>query len=319
MQAAYPIDMHCHSVRSDGGDTYDELCAVARQRGVRLFAVADHDIVPDLQPEGEDLFEFAKTRGVRILPAIELSCDTLVPDVHIVGIGCDFTNSAFRHFEDEMIESKIQSYRKIVSLLVEDGLHISWDDVLLQNDVKIEEKHVQGKHLFNTIARCGGAPDWAEAKKMVQTTPRYAAVKREKIAPQDGISMIRETGGFAILAHPHLIMRYPRDIRRSVYIEKLIEAGLQGIEAAYPYNKTSYRGSHTPEEVEEIISGKYKDRLFISGGSDYHDDAKFGSKNPRLMGEKGIQPEDIRANDTLYAIVKKWVPDFDTVFEEAEA
>ena len=127
--------------------------------------------------------------------------------------------------------------------------------------------------------------------------------------------MIRETGGFSILAHPHLIMRYPRDIKRSAYIEKLIDAGLEGIEAAYPYDKTSYRGSHTPEEVEEIIRTKYTGRLFISGGSDYHDDAKFGSKNPRIMGEKGIRPQDIRENDKLYRTVLKWVPDFETLFE----
>ena len=315
----YPIDMHCHSVRSDGGDTYEELCRVAANSGVRMFAVADHDIVPDLNPDGMDLFSFGKKFGVRILPAIELSCDTLVPDVHVVGIGCDFNDPAFRQFETQMIASKIRSYRKIVTLLLEDGMHITWDDVLNQNGKRIEEQHVQGKHLFNAIARCGGAPDWAEAKKMIQTTPRYAAVKREKIAPQYGISLIRKTGGFAILAHPHLIMRYPRDIKRSAYIEKLIEAGLQGIEGAYPYDKTSYRGSHTPEEVEEMIRRRFEGRIFISGGSDYHDDAKFGSRNPRLMGEKGIWPEDIRSCEQLYKVVKKWVPDFDTVFKEEDA
>ncbi|MBQ6476777.1 MAG: PHP domain-containing protein [Clostridia bacterium] len=311
----FPIDMHCHSVRSDGGDTYEELCEVAVRNGVRMFAVADHDIVPDLNPDGTDLLSFGKRFGVRILPAIELSCDTLVPDVHIVGIGCDFEDSAFHSFEEDMIRSKVDSYKKIVSLLIEDGLHISWEDVLHQNGGTIEEEHVQGKHLFNAIAACGGAEDWSEAKKMIQTTPRYAAVKREKIKPVDAVDMIRRTGGFSILAHPHLIMRYPRDIKRSAYIENLVEAGLQGIEAAYPYDKTSYRGSHTPQEVEEMIRGRFEGRIFISGGSDYHDDAKFGSKNPRIMGEKGIMPETVRACPELYRIVKEWVPDFDSIFE----
>ena len=79
----------------------------------------------------------------------------------------------------------------------------------------IDEMALQGKHIFNAIAACGGAQDWSAAKKMIQTTPRYAAVKREKIDPRDAIDMILSSGGFAILAHPHLIMSRPRGMTRA--------------------------------------------------------------------------------------------------------
>ena len=307
-KARYPFDMHCHSTRSDGGDTYAELCAVAASRGVRAFAVADHDVTPDLHPEGEELVAFGKKRGAYILPAIEFSCDTLVPDVHIVGIGCNFDEGSFAEFQTQMAHSKMEGYKKIVRLLAEDGMPICWDDVLHQNGRMIDEMALQGKHIFNAIAACGGAQDWSTAKKMIQTTPRYAAVKREKIDPRDAIDMILSSGGFAILAHPHLIMSRPRGMTRAEYIDRLIDAGLEGIEAAYPYDKTSYRGTRTPQEIEKLIRETYTGRLFISGGSDYHDDAKSGSKNPRQMGEKGLFADEIQKSDKLSAIVDHWAP-----------
>ena len=308
-QAEYPFDLHCHSSRSDGGDTYAELCAVASCRGVRAFVVADHDVMPDLCPQGEDLVAFGQKRGAYILPAIEFSCDTHVSDVHIVGIGCDFSDSSFHEFEQEMARSKMGGYKIIVELLAEDGMPITWDDVLHQNGMDIDEMALQGKHIFNAIALCGGAEDWSAAKKMIQTTPRYAAIKREKIDPCKAIEMVRSAGGFAILAHPHLIPENPRGGIRAQYIERLIEVGLQGIEAAYPYNKTSYRGTSTPEAIEREIRETYAGRLFISGGSDYHNDAKSGSGNPRLMGEKGVFAEDIRSCAPLAQIVNTWAPD----------
>lgn len=309
-KAQYPFDMHCHSVRSDGGDTYEELCAVAVSRGVRAFVVADHDVTADLFPNGEPLAAFGKKRGAYILPAIEFSCDTLVPDVHIIGLGCDFSKSSFSDFEQQMARSKMEGYRKIVRLLIEDGMLISWESVCSpKGGAPIDEMALQGKHIFNAIAACGGASDWSAAKKMIQTTPRYAAVKREKIDPREAIAMIRDAGGFSILAHPHLIMGHPRDMTRAQYIDRLIDAGLEGIEAAYPYDKTSYRGTHTPLAIERMVREAYQGRLFLSGGSDYHNDAKSGSKNPRLMGEKGLFAQDILQNEKLCAIVQKWAPD----------
>ena len=307
-KAMYPFDLHCHSVRSDGGDTYAELCAVASARGVAAFVVADHDVMPDLHPMGEDLISFGQKRGAYILPAIEFSCDTNVPDVHVVGIGCDFADASFHEFELEMARSKMGGYKKIVELLAEDGMPITWDDVLHQNGMDIDELALQGKHIFNAIANCGGAEDWSAAKKMIQTTPRYAAIKREKIDPCKAIEMVRSAGGFAILAHPHLIGENPRGQTRAQYIERLIDAGLQGIEAAYPYDKTSYRGTSTPLAIEKEIRETYGARLFISGGSDYHNDAKSGSKNPRMMGEKGVFAEDIRACAPLAEIVNTYAP-----------
>ena len=115
------------------------------------------------------------------------------------------------------------------------------------------------------------------------------------------------TGGYVIMAHPHLVSEpisyQGNKIHLSVYIEKLIEAGLDGIEASYTYDKTSYSGKLTKDEIIADIQEYYGDRLFISGGSDYHADGKKGVKNPREIGDCEITLEEFLANDRLVAML----------------
>lgn len=91
---------------------------------------------------------------------------------------------------------------------------------------------------------------------------------------------------------------------RQEFIEVLIEAGLDGIEASYTYDKTSYGGTMTKDEIKKEVIERYADRgLIISGGSDYHADGKKGVKNPREIGECGITREDFMKYEKLVRIL----------------
>ena len=111
------------------------------------------------------------------------------------------------------------------------------------------------------------------------------------------------------MAHPFLVTEpvtfQGKIITRSVFIEKLIEAGLDGIEASYTYDKTSYFGTMTKDEIKKAVIQYWGDRLFISGGSDYHADAKKGVKNPRDIGDCGISIEEFMANKRLADMLYK--------------
>ena len=57
----------------------------------------------------------------------------------------------------------------------------------------------------------------------------------------------------------------------------------------YPYEKTSYIGDLSSEEIWEMLREKYGDsKLILSGGSDFHGDFMKGIPNPRELGECGI-------------------------------
>ena len=82
---AYPVDLHTHSLRSDGAYAPAELVRRAAARGVRVQALSDHDTllgIAEAVAEGERL-------GVRIIPATELNTESEWGDVHILGYFLD--------------------------------------------------------------------------------------------------------------------------------------------------------------------------------------------------------------------------------------
>jgi len=298
-KACYLCDLHTHTLHSDGNDTNRELIDKAAELGLRVLAITDHDVrpIPVTHEDGHTVSAavYGLTKGLRVIDGIEFSCDTHVDDVHIVGLGCDFTDPLFDAVEEESQRSKIEGYRRLVEILAADGMNLTWEELLENKGAPRQEHNIQRKHIFEAIAQKGYTRDWSEAKILVRNTPKYS-VRREKIDPLRAIRIIKDTGGLAILAHPYLIDDQVelkgRRVSRFDYIEPLIAAGLDGMEAAYPYDKTSYKGNQTPREIESEVRQRYESRLnLISGGSDYHNDGKKGAKNPRMIGEKGVTEE----------------------------
>lgn len=306
--ANYPCDLHTHTRRSDGNDTYQELIDHAAERGMKVIAITDHDIVPLETVKTENghsfpLKQYAKGKGLCVIPGIEFSCNTQVEDVHVIGLGCDFSDPLFAEQARDTAESKVESYQELCRRLGDRSMPISWEEVLSFNGSPIDESTVQKKLIFELMAAKGYAPDWSQAKLMVKHEP-YFQINRRKPDPEAMIHLIKKSGGIAILAHPYLIEEpvdhHGRGISRREYIEILIEAGLDGIEASYPYEKTSYKGNLVSSEMERKIREIYGERLpILSGGSDYHNDAKKGVKNAREIGEKGVTYEYFMQNTLL--------------------
>ncbi|MGI6117055.1 MAG: PHP domain-containing protein [Bilifractor sp.] len=312
-QTRYLADLHCHTNRSDGSDTPQELIDHAAELHMEILAITDHDVRPPERirlADGKEaeLTEYGKLRGIQLLPGIEISCDTLVEDCHIICFGCDWKDPYFDELEQRVAASKIKSYRTLIRRLTEHGMPLTWEEVLDNNGSPIEEEHVQKKMIFELMARKGYAPDWGAAKLMVKNTPAYQ-ISREKPDPIEVIAKIHNAGGIAIMAHPYLVnepVRLPGNSKasRRKYIDLLIRAGLDGIEASYTYDKTSYGGTMTPEEIENAVRSEYSDRVsIISGGSDYHNDQKKGAKKIRHIGERGVSPEYVRSNSLLSGLL----------------
>ena len=107
----YPIDLHTHSLRSDGALTPAELVRRAAARGVRIQALSDHDTlsgVADAVAEGDRL-------GVRIIPATELNTESEWGDVHVLAYFVDPNDAVF---EEKMKWLRLNRGRRI-ELMVE--------------------------------------------------------------------------------------------------------------------------------------------------------------------------------------------------------
>lgn len=311
MSPNFPCDLHCHTTRSDGADSVQELIEHAARQGMRIVAITDHDIIPpekiiagglEIAPE-----VYAKEKGVILLKGMEISCETEVEDVHIVCLGCDWKDAFFKRLQDAVAASKAESYRILVERLNSDGIDISWKELMENNGTPIEESQIQKKMIFELMAAKGYSSDWSSAKLMIKNNERYR-INRRKPDPVDVIKEIHRCGGITILAHPHLISESAvinrKITSREEYIDMLINAGLDGIEACYTYDKTSYSGNKSKEEIYTEIRQKYESRVSImSGGSDYHADLKKGSARPRFIGECGVSEEYFYGNKLLKKLV----------------
>lgn len=306
MLANYECDLHGHTNRSDGSDSPDEFIRHAVKRGVKVAAITDHDVIPPsfVTVDGEqiEIQEYARSQGLILLKGIEISCETWIDDTHLVCFGCDWTDSFFTELDTFTIKSKVGSYKKLIDALSERGMPMTWQEVLDNNGNPVKEEAVQKKMIFELMARKKYKENWQKAKLYVKNA-KDIKIKREK---PDAVSVIKEIhrmGGIVILAHPFLIsepVEYKGEfISREQFIEILIQAGLDGIEASYTYDKTSYNGTETPEEIKTYIEQKYGERLIISGGSDYHADGKKGVINPREIGDCGIALEDFKKCEAL--------------------
>jgi 3',5'-nucleoside bisphosphate phosphatase len=81
------IDFHTHTTASDGALSPEELMDRARSRGIRLFAITDHDTVSGYQaaaahysPCGEEM---------SLVAGLEFSCVWSGATIHVVGLGVD--------------------------------------------------------------------------------------------------------------------------------------------------------------------------------------------------------------------------------------
>ena len=320
----YPVDLHTHSTRSDGADTPQQLIDHAASLGMKIIAITDHDIRPPKEIPVEaadagnralvDPVDYAWSRGLRLLRGIEISCETTAEDCHLVCLGCNWEDPFFDDLERAVVESKIGSYQELVRRLDADDMHMTWEEVLENGGNPVAEEQVQKKMIFELIARKGYQKDWSSAKLMVKNTPSYQ-ILREKPDPVQVIRQVHCCGGIVIMAHPYLVnepVRLPSGtMDRAAYIDRLIEAGLDGIEACYPYSKTSYGGSMTPEQIESEVRERYSGRVaIISGGSDYHADFRKGVSpaKARIIGESGITLEYFQQNPLLQKVLQKNVP-----------
>jgi predicted metal-dependent phosphoesterase TrpH len=282
--------MHCHTLRSDGNDSPLELIDHAVRLGLRAIGITDHDMTPPLELTQDDgttigSVAYAAKRGLQLVLGYEFSCDTYVDDVHICGYGCDWSHADIAAEVAAAKRSKSDAYRELCERLTALGKPVDWNADVLRytrpdgSTATREPDEVQRKHVFEAIAARGHAATWSDAKLLVRDNPALN-VPRRKIDPREAVALIHRSGGIAILAHPYLIDETVRGSEgkpqtRADYIAALIDAGLDGLEASYSYDKTTYKGSLTPEAIEREIRSEYALRVrFLSGGSDYHADHK---------------------------------------------
>ena len=284
------IDLHTHTLFSDGSCTPEELVSYAKEKGLFAIALTDHDTTDGL----DSAIENGKKQGVYVIPGIELSSDYTGKDIHILGYFIDYKNANLiknlRLFQELRRKRNI----KMIRLLREGGYDIS-----LQNLYEIygKESVITRMHLAKALFDKGYVKDipTAFATILAKDSPYY--VPREGISPEKAVSLIRESSGTAVLAHPTLYRLSDEKLRE--LLSTLKAMGLSGIE--------TYYSTYTEEQTEYIKAIAEEFDLFPTGGSDYH-----GTSKPHI--DLSVGKGNLKIPATLLNSFPQWPEYKDSYF-----
>jgi predicted metal-dependent phosphoesterase TrpH len=263
------VDLHLHTLASDGRLTPTELVRLAAGQGLTTMAVTDHDTTDGL----EEAFEAAKKfPGLRIIPGIELSADVPGDEVHVLGYFLDPGNPELQAELVVFREGRVDRAKTMVEKLTQLGIHVEWERV----------QHFAGDgavgrpHIAMALVEAGYCKEPKDAFPEYLGRNGLAYVERAKLTPAEAVGIIRRAGGAAVLAHP----AYMNDMEAG--IANLAGIGLAGMEVHY----AKYRD----DTIRQLARLARQYELIPCGGSDYHG---MGNSDEGLPGDNGPPPESV--------------------------
>lgn len=242
-------DLHTHSAASDGQYAPAELVRLAKERGLTLLALTDHDTVDGL-PEAEAA---GQSCGLRVLRGIELGAKEY-SHLHILGYGFDPVGLA--PLCQKMKDGRDERKYRIIDFLREKGL-----DLTLEEVEKIAGGNIIARpHFAQAMVRRGYVRDNREAFDRYLDTDEYQRIERFKADARTCVETVKAAGGKVSLAHPYQIGL--EDGPLEALVKELAGYGLDAIECYYP--------KHTAAQEAFYLRLAEKYGLHVTGGSDFH-------------------------------------------------
>ncbi len=253
------IDLHSHSVFSDGELTPIELLNLAIDNGVSTFAITDHDNIDAVKMVRNNYSDFLNKSGLFFINGIELSVKVNHGRMHMLGYNIDINN---KELNDKLVELKNNSIYSMISyfndLRRNEGISFSTEDIL---KVLNKKGNIGRPEIAKLMIKYGYVKTVQEAFDKY-LTEMYGRVRKlnKGINYEEAISLIKNAKGYAILAHPYSLEL--NDIELLKMVKKLISCGLDGIEV--------YHSNHSKEQMDAYLKIAYENNLLYSGGSDFH-------------------------------------------------
>ena len=264
------LDLHIHTIYSDGIMTPEKIVDTAKECELDVIALTDHDNILSY----DVALKYAKEKNIEIeiISGVEINTIYKGYEVHILGYFMDKTNPDFKNLLTVQQKARIEQTNKIIELLnKKQGIKIKFEDVA---KLVAPKGSIGRPHIARAITMCGGSANIMEAYSKFINNNSDVYVERKTVSPHDAVEIISEAKGIPVFAHPIDV-----DIADSLTHE-LVSCGLRGIEA--------YHRKHSPAAVEHFSTLAEQYGLIVTGGSDFH--APSINHGTILMG-KNFVPE----------------------------
>ena len=257
------VDLHLHTLASDGRLSPTELVNLAASQGLKVVAVSDHDTTEGLAEAYRAAEQFP---DLQIIPAIELSTDIPGDEIHMLGYFLQYEDDEFQVILRRFRAGRLERGRLMVEKLATLGLPVEWERVQeIAGDGSVGRPHIA-----LAMVEKGYFKEPKEAFYDYLGRNGQAYVERKKMTPAEGAEMLARVGGSAVLAHPANL------VDLDAKVAELKEAGLVGMEVHY--------AQYSPDTVDYLLSIARNHDLIPCGGSDYHGLGNSGEPLPGTLG-----------------------------------
>jgi len=227
---------------------------MAQNKGLDAIAITDHDTMSHISLIPTDA-------DIKVIGGVEISSVHRKTNTraHVLGYNIQ-KPEIITALTEPLLEARNKNSEKQVEILRRHGYQISIDKL-----ARADGKYLYKQHIMDWLVTTGQVPSmFGDFYQKTFKNGGACAFDIEYIDAFDAVSLIKEAGGLAVLAHPGQQQNF-------WLIPELVQIELDGLELNHH--------SHT-EKDKEIIHG-YANQygLFLTGGSDYH-----GKYEPQPFG-----------------------------------
>lgn len=283
------------TISNDGTYSPETIIQMCHEAGLEIVALADHN--------STKAFRIAKpiadAYGMKLIPAVELDCHIDGINLHVLGYGINPNHPTFDAYEEEILTQERNSSQFVVNKIRELGIHL--EDKALNRvqihgvitgemiaEVALEDSKNDNNELLVPY-REGGSRSQNPLVNFywdycAQGKVAYYPIKFRTI--DEIIQMIKDAGGFAVLAHPGNNIKTNVDV-----FKKIIDKGVIGVEV--------YSSYHSPEVIEHYHALALEHDLIMTLGSDFH-----GKTKPSIHLGKFNIPDEKQLTERFIAQIK---------------
>lgn len=246
------IDLHTHSTASDGSFSPENLLTYAKEKGISVLALTDHDTIDGL----EEAEQAAQELGIIFVPGVELNINWPTGEFHLLGLGLQ---ENFAPLEKELLalqESRMNRNKEIIEVMQKAGFPIDFESL----SERFQTKSLGRPHIAQYLVSIKKAKNVQDAFDRYIGKGRPYYIGRKGLDLDKAISVIKEAKGLPVLAHPMSL--YVSWGKLGPVLHDLRERGIMGLEAWHPGARMS--------ECQRLDELGRKLDFFITAGSDFH-------------------------------------------------
>jgi predicted metal-dependent phosphoesterase TrpH len=244
------VDLHVHTTASDGTLAPGALFDLARDAGVELLAITDHDTLAAYDALG------TPPPGPRLVTGVEFSTSWRRIGIHVVGLGVDRHGDAMRAACTHQAAARETRARAIAEYLRRRGIPDAYAGA-----ARLAAGAAIGRpHFAAHLVERGVVPDVGQAYKRYLKRAREAHAVDLWAPLGQVVGWIRDAGGCAVLAHPgHYHLTH---MRQDELAADFAKAGGGALELV--------SGRQHPSLTTTLATLARRQGLAVSFGSDFH-------------------------------------------------